>query len=121
MTTFQKVTLPSVYSQYQVSLKPFELALMRALLDQSLNLDSILNRGLRFEDNCDMRVLDFTSSGTPDAENTAAHTLGKIPTGFLVASIDKACSVYKGTTAYTASNIYLKVNAATVAVKIIVF
>lgn len=121
MTAFNKLTMPAVFNQFASELTPFQRALMRAALDQNLNLDAILNRGIRFEDNCDVRITDFTSSGTPDAENAVAHRLGKIPTGYLVALIDKACSVYKGGTAWTSSNIYLKVNVATVVTKIIVF
>ncbi|MBI4397041.1 MAG: hypothetical protein HY548_08105 [Elusimicrobia bacterium] len=121
MTSYQKTTLPAVYIQYEQSLKPFELDLMKALNELNLNLESILNGGIRFQDNVDCKTISFTSSGTPDAENTVTHALGKIPTGFIVANLDKAAIVYSSASAWTASNIYLKVNAASVAVKIIVF
>lgn len=93
----------------------------KAVQDFAKNVVTILNRGIAFDDNVDCRDCQFTSSGTPDAENTVAHTLGKVPTGFIVYSINKGAVVYKGTTAWTSTNIYLKVNVATVAVKIKVF
>lgn len=54
------------------------------------------------------------TSGTPDAENTLAHGLGAVPVGYIVLNQDKAASLYSGASAWTASNIYLKSNVATV-------
>lgn len=59
----------------------------------------------------------FTTSGTPDAENTIAHTVGSIPLGCLVLWQDKAGSLYQGPstgTAWTSTEIYLKCSVATV-------
>lgn len=59
----------------------------------------------------------FTTSATPDAENTIAHTLGSVPVGYIILGQDKAGSLYQlaGTgTAWTSSNIYLKCNVASV-------
>lgn len=89
--------------------------------ERELNLDAMLNRGLRFQDNFDCKLVSFTSSVTPDAENTVAHTLGRIPTGFIVYSLDKGAVVYLGGTTWTATNAYLKVNTATTATKVIFF
>lgn len=63
----------------------------------------------------------FTTSGTPDAENTIAHTLGAIPIGYILCGQDKAGSLYQlaGTgTAWTSSNLYLKCSVATVQFRI---
>lgn len=56
----------------------------------------------------------FTTSATPDAENTIAHTLGAVPIGHLVVKQDKAGSLYSGTTTWSSTNIYLKSNVASV-------
>lgn len=56
----------------------------------------------------------FTSSATPDAENTIAHNLGSVPTGYLIFSQDKAASLYTSGTTWTSSNAYLKCNVASV-------
>lgn len=98
-----------------------ESDIFKAMSDFAKNIVNILNRGILFDDNVDCRRLTFTSSATPDAENTVAHTLGKIPTGYIVYSQNKAASIYLGSTTWTLTNIYLKVNVASVAVKIIVF
>lgn len=71
--------------------------------------------------NIDAVYVEFTSSATPDAENTIPHKLGRVPRGIIVVMQDKAASVYKGTTAWTSSNIYLKVNTASVTIKLLVF
>jgi hypothetical protein len=67
------------------------------------------------------QVIIYTSNGTPDTQDTVAHQLGRTPTGFLVINRDKAGVVYKGASAWTSSNIYLKCNVASVAVTMLVF
>ncbi len=59
----------------------------------------------------------FTSSATPDAENTIAHTLGSVPIGYIVIGQDKAGSLYQKNdtgTAWTSSALYLKCDVASV-------
>jgi hypothetical protein len=82
---------------------------------------AILNGGIKFSDNFDAKMVSFTSSATPDAENTVTHTLGKIPTGYIVYSRNKAAVLYDGTTAWSTTSIYLKSNVASTAFKILVF
>ncbi len=98
-----------------------EADIFNTLTDFHNRLVAILNRGIRFSDNVDCVLITTTTSATPDAENTVAHTLGKVPSGYIVYSQDKAGSLYLGGTAWTSSNIYLKSNIASVAFKIIVF
>lgn len=60
---------------------------------------------------------NFTTSATPDAENTIAHTLGSVPIGYLILGQDKSGSLYQLSatgTAWTSSNIYLKCDVASV-------
>lgn len=109
MTAFKRIPIPQ-------NSNPLEI-----LNEIQVGLEPILNRGITFSENVDIVFVQFTSSATPDAENTVAHTLGKVPTGFIVYSLDKAGVVYRSGTAFTATNIYLKVNVASVAVKILVF
>lgn len=98
-----------------------ETDLFRILSEFFRKVVTILNRGITFSENVDCRLDSFTSSGTPDAENTIAHGLGKVPIGYIIYGLNKAAIVYTGTTTWTSTNIYLKVNVASVAVKIIVF
>ena len=59
----------------------------------------------------------FTTSGTPDAENTIGHTVGSIPLGYIILWQDKAGSLYQGPstgTAWTSTNLYLKCSVASV-------
>jgi hypothetical protein len=69
-------------------------------------------------DNIKGQWVTFTSSGTPDAENTVAHTLGVVPVGFLIVRAPKSGYVYEGGTTWTTTNIYLKCTAATQTVTI---
>jgi len=60
----------------------------------------------------------FTTSATPDAENTIAHTLGAIPVGYIIIGQNKAGSLYQLATtgtAWTSTNLYLKCSVASVA------
>lgn len=119
MTAYKRAIMPPVKSYSHAT--RFDDDITKVLDENQQNLDAILNRGIKFADNIDCVFVSFTSSATPDAENTVAHTLGKTPTGYIVYSKNKAGDIYDGTTAWTASNIYLKVNVASVAVNIIVF
>lgn len=49
--------------------------------------------------------------GAPDTEFAVPHGLGRIPIGFLVMSRSVSGNVYKSTTAWTTTNIYLKDSA----------
>jgi hypothetical protein len=49
-----------------------------------------------------------TSPGIADTEFAVPHNLGRVPNGWLVLSKSNAGVVYKGATAWTSSNIYLK-------------
>jgi len=63
----------------------------------------------------------LTTSGTPDAENTIAHGLGRVPVGYILVKADKAVCVYDGSSAWTATNIYLKANVASAAITLLIF
>jgi hypothetical protein len=82
----------------------------------------ILNGGLLFADNFDMRMVTFTTAGA-NTEVEIAHTLGKIPIGYTVYGQDVAGSLYTSTggTAWSKTSIYLKSSVATVTFKVLVF
>jgi hypothetical protein len=71
--------------------------------------------------NFDAKWQVFTSNGTANTEDTVAHKLGRVPVGVFAGLPDKAAVLYKGTTAWTSTNIYLKTSVATVAWNIMVF
>jgi len=121
MTAYSGPNLPAIFTEAFRGLREFDKNLITELGKWDIGLKSILDRGISFSDNIDAVSISFTSSGTPDAENTVAHTLGKVPTGFLVYDLNKGAVVYRGTTSWTATNIYLKVNTASTAVKAWVF
>ena len=59
----------------------------------------------------------FTTSATPDAENTIGHGIGAVPIGYIILGQDKAGSLYQLAatgTAWTSTNIYLKCSVASV-------
>ena len=60
------------------------------------------------------QFVTFTTSATPDAENTVTHKVGAIPVGYIITKQNKAGSLYTGTTSWTSSNLYLKCNIASV-------
>jgi hypothetical protein len=119
MSKYLELSLPQLPIEGEPA--TFKRDLFTSLGGWASVLQAILDRGIVLEDNVDCRVVSFTSSATPDAENTVAHDLGKIPLYFVVGDIDKAAIVYKGTTAFTKTNVYVKVNVASTAVKLILF
>ena len=100
-----------------------------AILEQQIGLIHENLTRIRFGDgaddnkgeNIDGQWILFTTSGTPDAENTIAHGLGATPIGYIICGQDKAGSLYNledTGTAWTASNIFLKCDVATVKFRI---
>ena len=100
---------------------PFEESLEKELLSAWNELSQLLNGGLKFSDNFNSQVIEISDTGSANAENTVAHTLKRVPTGFIVTYIDKAGVVYDSGTAWTNSNIYLKCDVANCNVKVLVF
>lgn len=117
MTAYKRLQLASIFRGGDVDM----LELQRRFEEYDRNQDAILNRGIRFEDNVDSVYVEFTSNAAPNTQDTVAHTLGKVPTGFLVVNKDKAGDVYAGGTTWTKNNLYLKTSVASVALKILVF
>jgi len=99
----------------------FEKSLEEELLSFSGELSQILNGGLKFSDNFNAVTVNITDTGTANSENTVAHTLKRVPVGFIVVNTNKAVSAYDSGTAWTATNVYLKFNTANCNVKVLIF
>ena len=99
----------------------FEKALEQELYSFSTELAQILNKGLLFTDNFNAEIKTIADSGNADSENTVAHTLKRVPTGYIVLKINKAGIVYDSGTAWTDTNLYLKCSAANCAITLMVF
>ena len=99
----------------------FDRVLEAELLSYTRELASILNKGLGFTDNWNGQAVTFTSHVTPDTEDSVAHSLGRVPTGFLILNRDKAGIVYQSGTAWTTSAIFVKTSVASMTTTILVF
>ena len=75
------------------------------------NIKELLNSGLRFSDNFDARIVSatFTAANT---DLSVSHSLGRVPTGYVVLSLSASMIVYTGASAWTSSTISLKASAA---------
>jgi hypothetical protein len=100
---------------------PFEKALEQELYSFSSELAQILNKGLLFADNFNAETKTITDSGVADSQNTVAHTLKRVPAGFVVLKINKGGVVYDSGTAWTDTAIYLKCSAANAAITLLVY
>lgn len=98
----------------------FDKSLEQELLSYSLELSELLNKGIRIADNFDADVATVSDTGNADTEFAVAHTLKRVPIGFIVINNDKAGVIYDSGTTWTTTNIYLKCNVANCAVKLIV-
>jgi len=99
----------------------FDKSLVQELLSYSYELATLLNGGLKFSDNFNAQIIPIADSGNADSENTVAHTLKRVPTGFLIIKINKAGIVYDSGTSWTTTNIYVKCNVANCAITLLVF
>lgn len=96
----------------------FQTDLVDRLLRYTLKIGDILNKGIRAADNWDAQTISATLA-TADTEQAVAHTLKRIPLGYIVLSMDKVATIYDGTTAWTNTNIYIRSSADATTVKII--
>jgi len=99
----------------------FDKALEQELLSYTYKLAQLLNGGLGFIDNFNLQEKTYTTNAVANTEDAVAHTLGRVPSGFIVVNRDKAGVLYDSGTAWTATNIYLKCSVASTAVKIYIF
>ena len=67
------------------------------------------------------QALTVADSGSANAEFTVSHNLGRIPNGFILTKSDKACNVYDSGSTWTTSALYLKCDAANVALSLSIF
>lgn len=114
---YKKGQLPNLEKS---ELSKFDDLILRYLNDQDQSLDATLNNGLRLDENFDGVFVTYTSNGVADTEDTVAHTLGKVPVGFIVTDIDKGGVVYRSS-ALTSANLLLKCSAVSATVTIFVF
>jgi len=85
----------------------------------SMKLGDIINKGLRITDNFDSQIVTVTTSGA-DTEVIVPHTLKRVPNGYFVLNTNKAANIYDSGTTWTTTNIYIKSNAATTTVKMLI-
>src|SRR5258708_24601490 len=77
--------------------------------------NSTVNKG----ENILGQFITYTTNGTPNTEDTVAHSLGSIPVGYIIVSKSKAGDIYQQArtgTAWSTINIYLKCTVASVVV-----
>lgn len=120
MSLYTAPKLPPIFLDGPVS-NSFARELISALSEWSLRIKAILDRGISFDDNVDCRRVSVASHATPGTEFSVAHTLGKLPTGYIVAGQTAAGSLYDGATANTKTTLYLKSDASAATFRIIVF
>lgn len=121
MANFKKYALQGIFTQYQRVLRKLDSDLLVFLEEVLSNLDNILNSGIKFSDNFDGETLSYTSNAIADTEDAVAHTLNRVPIGFIVVDTDKGGVVYRSGTAFTNTNIYLKCSTASTALKVLVY
>ena len=93
----------------QAGLKDLE-DISRALVSLSDELKKIINNGIVWTDNLDSVKVEHTFT-TVDTEEEVAITLGRVPVGFTVTSIDEKAIIYESGSTHTQSILYLKASA----------
>jgi len=105
--------------QDQPSTLQFLKDLCDVLARYTVKLADLLNGGIRITDNFDAQIKTVTTAGA-NTEVAVAHTLKRIPNGFIILNTDKAANICDSGTAWTATNIYIKASAATVTAKLLI-
>ncbi len=121
MTIYTEPAFPALFRLDQKDLRVFDRDLITVLGDWNENIKAILDRGISFPDNMDVRFVTFTSNASPDTEDEIAHELGKIPLYMQTVSLDKGAVVYRSGTTWTKTSIFVKTNTASTAVVLMIF
>ncbi len=121
MSVFKEPNFPAIFTESFQNLRRFDKDLITVLGEWSLNLKGILDGGISFDDNLDISRFSVVSHGTPGTEFSVAHGLGKVPSGYVIYGQTGAGSVYDGTTANTATTLYLRSDVAAITFRIMVF
>lgn len=91
---------------------------LREVQDEAEKLRAALNS--IGPQNMDWEVEEVTTPATPDEEFAVSHDLERVPTLWIANPVDKAATLYDGTTDWTAEEIYLRCDVATALVRIII-
>lgn len=121
MSLYASPNFPAIFTENFQQLREFDRDLITALGGWDQIFKAILDKGLSFEDNADVAFVSYTTNAAPNTQDTVAHTLGKVPTRYIVVSKDKAADVYNGGTAFTKTNLYLKCTVASAALTLMIF
>lgn len=73
-------------------------------------IESILNGGVTFTDNFQSAIVSVTFSAA-NTQVQIAHSLGRIPVGYILTKASAAMIIYDGGSANTANDIFLKSSA----------
>jgi hypothetical protein len=65
-------------------------------------------------------AIAIVTPSTPNTEFSFVHNLGFIPTRFWVTSMSAAGQIYKSTTAWTTTTVYLKCTTASVTISLFI-
>lgn len=114
MAQLPRIQFPEPRSDYDRNLQDGLSSFLSKLID-------IINGGIRISDNVNAQTKSYVTNGSANTEDEVAHTLKRVPVGFFLVKSDKAASLYDSGTAWTATKIYLKASAATVAATIVIF
>jgi hypothetical protein len=121
MSKFKEPNFPAIFTESYQQLREFDRDLINELGNTFQILKGILDRGISFDDNMDVRRVSVTSHNTPGTEFSVAHLLGKTPTGYIVYGQTGAGSIYDGSTTSNSTTLYLKSDASSVTFRIMVF
>lgn len=118
---FTRADIPSIFSSIYGGMRRFDIDMAKVIQDINGSLSQMFAKGIGITDNLDCQIVSYTSNAVANTEDTVAHTLKRVPSGFIVVDIDKAGVVYRSGTTFTVSNIYLKCSTTSTALKVLVY
>jgi hypothetical protein len=119
---YQPRLFPAIFKSAAVSgqLRKVDEDLLAELSNMNNDLKNIFDKGISFSENFDCVFVTYTSNATPNTEDTVAHTLGKLPTGYIPILKDKAGDFYN-TSSPTKTDLLIKCSVASVTTTLLVF
>lgn len=94
---------------------------MEGVLRAIKDIKQVLLGRVTFGDNISIRTVDITTSITVGDDIAVPHNLDHIPTGFIAYGVDMPAHIYKSSTPWTQSQIFVKSDTSPLTFQIIIF
>lgn len=118
---FPRLDVPPLYSSVYGKIRKYDEDLAKMIQALVGNLSRMFDGSISVSENLDSEIVSVTSDPIADTQFAVAHTLKRVPVGYVIVSRDQGGIVYDSGTAFTATQIFLKCTTTSTVLKVLIF